>query len=98
MIRIIALAVLSIALMGATTELKHPACVEGPDQYAAFVRAVMNQDRFAIEFYLQTGCGFMKADMPATVLERGPFWIKIEVQPEGKPSVILYTSPGSVKE
>ena len=99
MLRILAIAILSIVLMGMTTIEDHAACGGSPDQYAAFVRAIMNEDRFAVDFYLQTGCGFMKVDMPATVLERGPFWIKIEVQPpEGKPTAELYTSPGSIKE
>ncbi len=98
MVRAIALAILSIALMGASTVNMHPACADSPEQYASFVKAIMAEDRFAVEFYLQTGCGFMRGDIPATVLERGPYWIKIEVAPEGLPPATIYTSPGSVKE
>ena len=95
--RVIAVAVLSIFLMGATTT-SHPACENSPEQYAMFVKAIMDDDEFVVEFYMQTGCGLMKPDMPATVIERGPYWIKIEVEPEGHDPVILYTSSEAIEE
>ena len=98
MIRILAMAVFSIFLMGATTVKDHPACANSPEQYALFLKAVMDADEFVVQFYMQTGCGFMKADMPATVLERGPYWIKIRVKVEGYDPIILYTSPISIEE
>lgn len=84
--------------MGMTTVEEYPACENSPEQYAAFLKAVMDEDGFVVEFYMQTGCGFMKADMPATVVERGPYWIRIRVEPEGHDSVLLYTSPIGIKE
>ncbi len=98
MIRVIVVAILSIALMGATTVNMHPACANSPEQYASFVKAIMAEDRFAVEFYLQTGCGYMKEGIPATILESGPYWVKIQVEPEGFPLTTIYTSPGSIKE
>jgi len=98
MIRVIALAILSIALMGATTVNSHPACPDSPEKFRAFVQAITIDDRFVIQYYLQTGCGFMKEGMPATVLKRGTDWVKIRVEPEGFPPADIYTSPGSIIE
>ena len=98
MIRTIAVAILSIALMGAPTVHMHPACADSPEQYTSFVQAIVAEDRLAVEFYLQTGCGYMKEGILATILERGPYWVKIQVEPEGFPTVTIYTSPGSIKE
>ena len=98
MLRVIAMAILSIGVMGATTyqrqfqTVKHPACVKSPEQYASFVKAILDEDEFVVKFYMQTGCGLMKADLPATIIEKGPYWIKIKVEPEGSDPVILYTS------
>ena len=97
MLRVIAIALLSIGLMGATT-VQYPACTRSPEYFASFVRAIVANDEFVVEFYVQTGCGSMKPDMPATVLERGPYWIKIKVEPEGHDPVILYTSPEAIIE
>ena len=102
--RVIAVAILSISLMGATTyqrqfqTVQHPACVESPEQYASFVKAILDEDEFVVKFYTQMGCGLMKPDMPAAVVERGPYWIKIRVEPEGSDPVILYTGPDGIKE
>ena len=98
MLRVFALAVLSLALMGATTNNKQPACANSPEQYAFFLRSIMAEDIYVVEFYLQTGCGFLKEGLPATIVERGPYWIKIEVEPKGHKPVTLYAGPGSVKE
>jgi hypothetical protein len=97
-LRVIAVAILSIFLMGATTVGKYPACEKSPEQYASFLKAVMSDDEFVVGFYMQEGCGFMKPDMPATVIERGPYWIKIKTEPEGVDPVTLYTSPEGIKE
>ena len=97
MLRVIAIAILSIGLMGATTR-GLPACAESPEQYASFLSAIMSEDEFVVHFYTQMGCGLMKPDMPATVIERGPYWIKIKVEPEGFDPVILYTSSEGIKE
>ena len=99
--RVIAMAILSIALMGANTVAPHPACRKGPDGpelFASFVKALMNEDNFAIDYYLQSGCGFMKADLDATVLEEGPYWAEVLIKMEGYPDAIIYTSPGSITD
>ncbi len=97
MLRVLAIAILSIGLMGAVTA-GSPACTGGPEKYASFLRAILAEDEFVVEFYMQTGCGLLKPDMPATVLERGPYWIKIKVEPEGYDPFILYTSPEGIEE
>ncbi len=97
MLRVMAIALLSLFLMGATTVVG-PACENSPEQYASFVGAIMVEDGFVIEFYTQMGCGFMKEDMPAAVIERGPYWIRIRVELEGYDPILLYTSPLSIKE
>ena len=96
-LRVIAVAILSIFLMGATT-VEHPACATNPEDYASFLTAIMSEDEFVVSFYTQMGCGLMKPDMPATVIERGPYWIKIKVEPEGFDPVILYTSSEAIEE
>ncbi len=97
MLRVLALAILSIGLMGATT-VDHPACAGSPEQYASFLKAILAEDGFVVEFYMQTGCGLMKPDMPAAVVERGPYWIKIRVEPEGYDPIMLYTGSEGIKE
>ncbi len=97
MFRILAIAIFSIFLLGAST-VQHPACIESPEQYASFLRAIMNSDEFAAQFYMQSGCGLLKPDLKATLIEEGPYWIKIKVEPEGVDPIILYTSPDSLKE
>jgi hypothetical protein len=97
MLRLLAIAIFSIFLLGATT-VQHPACAKSPEQYASFLRAITSEDEFVVRFYTQTGCGLMKPDLPATVIERGPYWIKIKVEPEGFDPVILYTSSEAIKE
>ncbi len=97
MLRILVIALFSVFLMGATTT-SHPACIESPEQYASFVRAIMGDDRFAVEYYFQVGCGMLKPDLKATLIEEGPYWIKIKVEPEGVDPIILYTSPEAIKE
>ena len=68
------------------------------DDAACDARLIGNDDEFVVHFYTQMGCGLMKPDMPATVIERGPYWIKIKVEPEGFDPVILYTSSEGIKE
>jgi len=97
MFRAVAIAFLSIFLLGATT-VSHPACIESPEQYASFLTAIMEGDSFVVQFYEQTGCGMLKADMPATIVEEGPFWVRVIVEPEGVDPIYLYTSPGAIKE
>ncbi len=97
MIRTIAIAILSVVLMGATTVYRHPACPDSPEQYRSFVKAIMTEDRFAVQFYLQIGCGFL-AVVPADILEFGPYWVRVRVKPpQGEPAT-LYTSPVSIRK
>jgi hypothetical protein len=97
MFRLAAIAIFSIFLLGAST-VQHPACIESPEQYASFLRAIMSDDEFAAKFYMQSGCGLLKPDLKATLIEEGPYWIKIKVEPEGVDPIILYTHPEALKE
>jgi hypothetical protein len=63
-----------------------------------FMQAVASQDKFAIQFYAtQKGCGPMKGDMRAEVLERYPILILIRIHPEGFPPAEVYTIPESLQ-
>ena len=92
------LAIIAVVSMGATTVHLYPACEKSPEQWANFVIAVLTEDKYATQFYMETGCGFLKGDMPVTVIERSEHWVRVRVKPEGHPPVIVYTSPEGIKE
>ncbi len=103
-LRVVVLAVLALALIGATTKDSWPACgatEKGVALYENFVKAIYREDTFAIQFYMSQGlCGPMMKDMEVLeILERGDHWIKVRVQPPGdKGPVELYTSKDAITE
>jgi hypothetical protein len=103
-LRVMVLAVLALALTGATTKDSWPACgakEKGVVLYENFVKAIYREDTFAIQFYMSQGlCGPMIAGMEVLeILERGDHWIKVRVQPPGdNDPVELYTSKDAITE
>lgn len=95
----VAIAIMALALLGAAGEEKRtkegwPACLAsaGPETFGHFMQAVARQDQFAVQFYMtQKGCGPMKADMRAEVLEEGQILVKVRIHPEGHPPAVVYT-------
>ena len=93
----ILLAILALCLTGATTVKDHPACVEGPEMYRDFVSAVLDEDEFAVEFYKLLGCGYLKGNEKAEVLETGDYWVRVKVATAIGP-LTVYTSPHSIEK
>jgi hypothetical protein len=103
----VALAIMALALAGVAnadedrkTKAGWPACPaeEGPEIFMDFMQAVASQDKFLVHFYTaQKGCGPMKGDMRAEILERLPILIKIRIHPEGFPSAEVFTVPESLQ-
>lgn len=98
-----ALAILALALTGATTKEGYPACGDtekGVELYEAFVQAIVRQDGFVVQYYMNEGlCGPMFGGMEVVeVLERGDHWIKVRIQPPTGDKVELYMSKDAITE
>jgi hypothetical protein len=71
-----------------------PACLAsaGPEAFRNLMQAIAREDQFVIQFYMtQKGCGPMKPNMRAEILEEGEFLVKIRIHPEGYPPAVVYT-------
>jgi hypothetical protein len=95
----VAIAIMALMLLGAAGEEKRtkegwPACLAsaGPETFGNFMQAIARQDKFAIQFYMtQKGCGPMKPNMRAEILEEGQLLVKIRIHPEGHDPAVVYT-------
>lgn len=97
----VAIAIMVLALAGVAgageekrTKEGWPACLasSGPETFGNFMQAVARQDQFAIQFYMtQKGCGPMKPNMRAEILEEGQLLVKIRIHPEGHDPAVVYT-------
>lgn len=100
-IAIMALALAGVASAGEEKKTKEgwPACLasSGPETFGNFMQAIVRQDEFAVQFYMtQKGCGPMKANMRAEILEEGQILVKIRIHPEGHSPAVVYTIPESL--
>ena len=98
----IALAVLALALTGASTKEGWPACSEkgGVETFAEFMQAIGSGNEFAVQFYQdRKECGPMKGGMRAEILEeRIDHKVRIRIHPVGFPPYVVWTIKESLTE